>query len=62
LFDIGKDLNYDQPPMRKTFVLHFGQVPCVAFRPFFMVIFFAPFMLTFFLHFTQYASTAMVFT
>jgi hypothetical protein len=42
-------------PMRKTFVPHVGQEPCIAGRPFFNVICLAPLISTFFLHFMQYA-------
>jgi len=41
--------------MRNTLVLHFGQVPFTAGRPFFSLTSFGFEMSTFFLHFTQYA-------
>jgi hypothetical protein len=44
-----------QPPILKTFVLHFGQVPFVAGLPFFSLTFFGSFISTDFLHLTQYA-------
>lgn len=42
--------------MRKTFVPHFGHVPCVAGRPFFNVVDFALLISRFALHLKQYAS------
>ena len=41
--------------MRNTVVRHFGHVPLVAGRLFFMMICFGFWISTFFLHFTQYA-------
>jgi hypothetical protein len=41
--------------MRNTVVLHFGQMPLVAGRLFFMTTCFGFWISTFFLHFTQYA-------
>ncbi len=42
-------------PMRNTLVPQDGHSPCVAGRPFFIVIDLAFFISTFFRHFTQYA-------
>jgi hypothetical protein len=47
---LGKEF---QPPILKTFVLHFGQTPLVAGLPFFSFTFFGSFISTDFLHFTQ---------
>ena len=44
-------------PMRKMPLLHLGQVPFTAGRPFFIIVSLGFFMAVFFLHLTQYAST-----
>lgn len=46
-----------QPPILNTLVPHFGQVPDVAARPFFIVTLTGFFIATFALHLTQYAVT-----
>ena len=43
-----------EAPILKIFVPHTGQVPCVAGRPFFIVIAFASLISREALHFTQY--------
>jgi hypothetical protein len=46
----------DYPPILNTLVPQFGHTPFFAFLPFFMVTDCSSFMVTFFLHRTQYAS------
>jgi hypothetical protein len=47
--------------MRNTVVRHFGHVPLVAGRLFFMTTCFGFWISTFFLHFTQYACAIVQF-
>jgi hypothetical protein len=50
----------DYLPILNILVPQTGQTPCVAGLPFFMVTFFSSFIVRLDLHFTQYASVAMV--
>src|SRR5207237_7255411 len=49
-----QERRYEDAPILKIFVPHTGQVPCVAGRPFFIVICFASLISREALHFTQY--------
>lgn len=49
--------HYFDLPILNSVVPHTGHVPFVAGLPFFMVTCVGLFIVTFFLHFTQYAST-----
>jgi len=62
----GKDENWIKPklvleiypvPILKTLIPHFGQVPFIAGRPFFILISSGSLISLFALHFTQYAVT-----
>jgi|GEM_PF-2741230 len=56
----GQRLVYFAAPILNIFVPQTGHLPSVAGRPFFIVIWTASLISRFVLHFTQYASAAMV--